>query len=269
VKALVELSDGSFVSCSSDKTAKRWLSSHSNNVLQLLGIYKGHTLNISCAMEKDDNTLLTGSFDETIKVWNKTSCECLLTLQMGSLVSCLMKTKDQTRFVCGLYDGRVEVRRMCDLEVISSINIKHDVLSTCELEDGTFVSAADTMLRRWDVTGTVLQTFSGHSHYINRVVELMRDLIVSASDDFTIRMWKVSTGECLRRLTHTYWVRGLEKVRDRMFVSGSGDGKIVVWDENGSRIETYRTSSDVTAMTRLRDGSLIIADKNFIEIRRL
>ena len=65
VNALVELHDGSFVSCSSDKTAKRWLTK--NNELQILGIYKGHSEYVWCVIEKDDNTLLTGSFDQTMK----------------------------------------------------------------------------------------------------------------------------------------------------------------------------------------------------------
>ena len=74
------------------------------------------------------------------------------------------------------------------------------VSASCE--DGSFVSAAWKTMKRWDEKGTVLQTFSGHSNYINRVIELNRDVIVSAqSKDTTVKMWKVSTGECLRTLT--------------------------------------------------------------------
>lgn len=269
---LVELNDGSFVSCSDDKTAKRWLRTGGNsNDVQLLGTYKGHTNIVYCAMERDDNTLLTGSFDRTMKVWNTTSCECLSTLRMRSQVWSLMKTKDKTRFVCGLYSGRVEVRRVNDLGVISSFMI-HDeqVRSPCELEDGSFVSAAYKTMKRWDDKGTVLQTFSGHSNAIERVIELKRDVIVSASYDKTVKIWRVSTGEALYTLTLRSEVCGLEKVMDGVLVAGSyRDKMIVVLDEKGNIIETHQSGGWITAMTRLRDGSIVTANSYLIEIRRL
>src|SRR5207245_2793411 len=117
---------------------------------------------------------------------------------------CLLKTKEKSRFVCGLGNGTVELRRVSDLGVLSSFKIHREseaVESICELEDGSFVSAAENTMKRWDDKGRVLQTFFGHSHSIYRVIELNRDVIVSASKDTTVRMWRVSTGECLRTLT--------------------------------------------------------------------
>ena len=175
-------------------------------------------------MDKDDNTLLTAS-SEALKVWNTSSCECLETLPVGSLVRCMLKTKDKSSIVCGLSGGRVEMRRASDLGVFYSFRL-HDgydaVKSICELEDGSFVSAVKEVIDRWDSNGRVLQTFSGHAEHIYRVIELNRDVIVSASLENTVKMWKVSTGECLRTLTlHSTCVYGLEKVKDGVFVSGS------------------------------------------------
>ena len=101
------------------------------------------------------------------------------------------------------------------------------------------------------------------------MIELNRDVIVSASDDTTVKMWKVSTGECLRTLTlHSDSVFGLEKVKDGVFASGSLDRRIVVWDEKGDCIETHESKSKIEAMTRLRDGSIVTADTILIEIRQ-
>ena len=125
-------------------------------------------------------------------------------------------------------------------------------------------------MKRWDEKGTVLQTFSGHSDFIRKVIELNRDTIVSASNDTTVKMWKVSTGECLRTLTlHSKRVYGLEKVKDGVFVSGSLDKRIVVWDEKGESIETHESAGEIEAMTILREGSIVTANRNKIEIRQL
>ena len=192
VNHLLALNDGSILSCSSDKTAKRWMSCTKTNNLQLLGTYQGHQNYVLCAIEKDDNLLCTASSDETLKVWNTTTCECLDTLQMSGSVHSLLKTKEKTRFVCGLTNGRVEMRQVSDLGLISSFDLhgRFDAIkSICELEDGSFVSASYKMMKGWDEKGTVLQTFSGHSAYIKSVIELNRDVVVSASLDKTLKMW--------------------------------------------------------------------------------
>ena len=267
VNAFVELKDGSFLSCSNDFTAKRWLRTTTNN-LELLGTYQGHQNAVCCAMEKDDDTLITGSIDNTLKVWSTTTCECLDTLPVGSAVFCLLKTNDKSRFFCGLLGGgRVELRRVSDLGVLSYFT--RYVWRICELEDGSFVSVSWKTMTRWDENNAVLQIFSGHSDVINGVIALNRDVIVSASKDTTVKMWKVSTGVCLRTLIlHSDNVRGLEKVNDGVFASGSVDGRIVVWNEKGDCIETHQSNSQITAMTILRDGSIVTADKYLIEVRQ-
>jgi len=282
VRVLVELNDGSIVSGSFDESLKRWMRTNNNNyngnsnTLTLLGTYYGHRREVVCAMESDDNTLLSGSWDDSIKVWNTTTYECLNTIPslQGSSIWAMTKTKDQTRFLCGRDFGTVEIRRVSDLGLISSLTI-HKYLSAirsiCELEDGSFVSAGGDEMKRWEETGKVLKTFSGHSEYIERVIELKKDVIVSAADDTTLKMWRVSTGDCLRTLTfHSGSVYGLEKLRDGVFVSGSlRDKKIVVWDENGNIIETHQSKSVIDKLILLRDGSMVTSSEDFIEIRRL
>ena len=275
VHTLVALTDGSFLSCSQDNTTKRWWRpttiTTTNNNLRLLGTYKGHTSSVWCAVEKDDNTLVTGS-DDTLKIWNTTTCECLDTLPMSLSVRCLLRKKDKSCIVCGFATGEVELRRVSDLGVLSSLKLHRNlpVLSICELEDGSVVSGVYNTMIRWDEKGTVLQAFSGHSNCINRVIKLNSDVIVSASLDGKVKMWRVSTGECLRTLTlHFDNVCGLERVNDGVFVSASWSKKMVVWDEKGDCIETHKCGNYITAMTRLRDGSIVTADKNLIEIRQL
>jgi len=249
-----------------------------NNGLELLGTYQGHLLNVLCVMERDSSTLLTGSWDQTLKVWNTATFECLETIQVtdGEAVSCMLKTKEGSRFLCGLSDGSIETRRLSDLGLLCSLKIHNKrVWCLCELEDGSFVSVAGTKMKRWKVydtqAGKVVQTYSGHQHFVNRVIELKRDLIVSASDDCTVKMWRVSTGNCLRTLTlHSGWVGELMKIKDHgLFVSGScSDETIVVWDERGDCIETHKCKGGISAMTILRDGSIVAASQMLIEIWR-
>jgi len=185
VRGLLELDDGSIVSCSADNTAKRWLLRGSNGkVLLENGTYLGHRDWVECAIQIDDNTILTGSHDRTVKVWNTTTCECLNTLNAN--VFCLLKKKNNSSFICGLGD---DVRRISDLSHISSFTVHFEIIyCLCELEDGSLVTGSDNNWRRWDERGTRLQTFTGHSDRISGVICLERDVFLSSSYDGRVKL---------------------------------------------------------------------------------
>jgi len=71
---MVVLSDGSFVLCQG-RVCDRFSTTDNKAVVELVGTFVGHTDVVMCAFEKDDNVLVTGSRDRTIKEWNLTTCD--------------------------------------------------------------------------------------------------------------------------------------------------------------------------------------------------
>jgi COMPASS component SWD3 len=57
-------------------------------------------------------------------------------------------------------------------------------------------------------------------------------LLASGSDDKTIKLWDVATGQEVRTLKgHTDWVRSVAFSPDgKLLASGSDDGTIKLWD---------------------------------------
>lgn len=124
------------------------------------------------------------------------------------------------------------------------------------LENGRAVSASgDGKMMLWDVeTGECIRVFEGHEkglaciefkacihiqlYYIYSLV-LQDDLILSGSNDCTIKLWRASTGECLHTFAgHTLLVRALcFDPKTGYIVSTSYDKSVRVWEWHGEAVE--------------------------------
>jgi len=299
VYGLLELEDGSFVSCSKDTTAKRWLvtsssdNGHSRD-LQHIGTYRGHIKPVLTVAENESKrSIVTASIDGILKVWDIFTCECLDTLQMPSNSNVWVLLKSRKRLsssssspslpspliVCGLRTGVIELRRVGDLALLFSLRPhSFGVMSICELGDGTFVSASLTegdALKRWDTNGTILTSFQDCSPYFKRapsVVELRSNLIVTTSGTGHMRFWDATTGKCIHTKENCK-TDALLRLSSR-FVCVSGDDSVVVLNERGETVVSYPTTVEsnpvpVQSMLQLsRDGSIVFANPSRFEIRR-
>ena len=119
----------------------------------------------SVAISADSATIVSGSDDETVRVWSTAS---------GDLLHTLTGHTDHVTGVAMSADGR------------------------------TLVSASkDRTVRVWDaVPGAARHTLEGHTDFVNGVA-VTRDgtTAVSASRDRTMRLWNVVTGTLLNTLT--------------------------------------------------------------------
>jgi len=279
---LVGLRDGSFVSFDC-LDVKRWMistdRSTGNKTLELVGTYPIHY--VSCLLRIDDNTLITGDSDRMVKLWNLTTCQCLNSVTLTSDVTHLFRTKsDKPRFVCVLLDGTVEIRNTTDLSLVSSFDDPRKSF-TRQLSDGTFISGCRDggSVFIWGEYGTITQIFNGDSKYLYGAIELRSDLIVT-SEDYNLKMWKRSTGECLRTLPQPTEVVFLEQISQHKFLSCSSDMRIAIWDDDGRCLEEFcldrLETESLAAIAIVGDSLVTIVDNDLlrtsikkIEIRRL
>lgn len=130
--------------------------------------------------------------------------------------------------------------------------------------DGRFALSADTLLQLWDLRSAecVRQFETVHTAWVYQVAfSPDGKMAVSASYDFTLRIWNVSTGKCLRTLQgHTSYAQAVAITRNgKWIVSGSHDGTVRLWEfDTGKCVRTFRVKGEVSSVHILPDDRHVL-----------
>ncbi|CDW53019.1 WD40 and F-box-like and Pkinase domain containing protein [Trichuris trichiura] len=198
----VQFDDNYIVSGSSDKMIKVFLilviaiapynckfqvwDIRTNNHLAVMTL-SGHSHTM------DDEKIISGSYDRTLKVWDLVSSQCFETLRgHGAAVLCLQF--DQEKIVSGSADDTIRVWDLRTCTCVMTMQKAHDAAVTClQFNDRQIVSGSlDCTIKFWDVrTGRWLNTLDwvkheGHTGVV-RCLQADSWRIVSGADDKTMK----------------------------------------------------------------------------------
>ncbi|KIN04925.1 hypothetical protein OIDMADRAFT_192482 [Oidiodendron maius Zn] len=210
------------------------------------------------ALQYEGNVLVSGSTDRSVRVWDIEKGLCTQVFHGHvSTVRCLQILMPEKT-------GRVE-------------NGKPIMLPEKPL---IITGSRDSQLRVWRLpeqgskryiqTGPqandadcpyFVRLLAGHNHSV-RAIAAHQDTLVSGSYDSTVRVWKISTGETLHRLTgHAMKVYSvvLDHKRNRC-ISGSMDNFVKIWSlETGACLFTLEGHTSLVGLLDLRDERLVSA----------
>ncbi|MBD3883176.1 hypothetical protein IFO70_15530 [Phormidium tenue FACHB-886] len=168
---------------------------------------QGHGSKVwSIAFSPDSQRIITGSEDQTIRLW---------TLQGD----CLKVLEGHDRFV---------------------LSVAYSPF------DGWIASGSDDQtIRLWDAaTGDCLKVLEGHTGWVQAIAFSPNGaLLASSSTDLTAKLWDVATGTCIKTLEgHSKWLQSVCFSPDGTHLAtGSEDETIKVWDvQTGECLQTLR-----------------------------
>ena len=171
--------------------------------VELLRTLAGHGERVCSVAVAFDGTLVTGSWDRTVKLWDPNTGKCFRTLEGHSNGVCSVAIAFDGTLVTGSWDRTVKLWHPNTGECFRTLEGHSDSVSSVAIAPGgTLVSGSwDKTVKLWDPnTGKCLRTLEGHRDHVYSVAVAPDGTLVSGSRDETVKLWDPNTGNCLRTL---------------------------------------------------------------------
>ena len=235
----------------------------------------------SLAISPDGQRLVSGSSDQTIKIWQLSTGRELLTLTRHSdSVRSVAISPDGQTLVSGSEDKTIKIWQLSTGRELLTITRHSDsVRSVAISPDGqTLVSGSeDKTIKVWQLsTGRELRTLTGHNEGVSSLaISPDGQTLVSADIEGIIKIWQLSTGELLYAFTgHDGGVSSVAISPDgQTLVSGGDDNTICIWQlSTGLELRTLTGhSSYVYSVAISPDGQTLVSgsDDDTIKIWEL
>lgn len=219
---------------------------------------KGHDDHVITCLEFCGNRVVSGSDDNTLKVWSVTSGKCLRTL-IGHTGGVWSSQMSGTVVISGSTDRTLKVWNAETGQCRHTLYGHSSTVRCMSLHENQVVSGSrDATLRVWDIeTGGCKHILMGHQAAV-RCVQFDGKKVVSGAYDYTVRVWDPETETCLHTLQgHSNRVYSLQFDGIHV-VSGSLDTSIRVWDvDTGNCLHTLIGHQSLTSGLELKNNILV------------
>ncbi len=226
----------------------------------LIRTYTNHTESVLGLEWINEDTIASGSKDQTIKIWSISTGQTKLTIYTGSQIYSLKLLNDS--LACGLGNGNINIYNMnTNGSLISTLNgYSYFINDLIQINNDLLASScSDHTIRIWDlITNTIKFNLTGHTSAVFGLKLISSDLLASGSLDSTVKLWNITNGHLMRTLTdHNNSIYdSVDLLIDSLrLVSGSEDQTIKIWDiTTGECLSTFNTSIQISSLTLLKSS---------------
>lgn len=175
--------------------------------------HRGEVLTLKCKKEFTTNkdVLFSGSRDNTVKMWDIKTGQCLVTFAGHEAPVLTIK-----------YFGERLLISPTRLQITNK---------------RLYTGSQDGMVKIWDpLSGACQKTFKGHQGAV-LAIQVYANRLFSGSFDRTVKMWDIDSEKCLKTYRTSSEISALE-VTDKHVIAGTFGGHIYVFDKESGACTT-------------------------------
>jgi WD40 repeat protein len=252
--------DGYGASASADTTVNIWDTLTWTSIQR----YTNHTNAVFSLDQIDNDTMVSGSLDNTIQIWRISTGETVKTINVYAVVLVVrVFSVEYQQIVCG-NGGTNNNLKIYNYETgdLNRTLIGHsDHVNSIEMLSEQFMASGgdDKSVIIWDLYSySIKYTLTGHTSAVFCVFRLSSQLIASGDESGLIIIWNWSTGEQIFNLTgHTdaLYYNSLDLYDEQTLISGSMDQTVKFWNTtNGSLIKSLTVDIQISALAMLNSS---------------
>ena len=217
----------------------------------------GHNDKIVCATELNKKrTFATGSYDNTIKIWNLNSYICEKTINEEGNIICLLEF-EENMLLSGTNKNNINLWNLSNSLLIFTFKGHQSwVNNLTKINNKYFASCSnDCNILIWDYYNkTCVKVLQGHIDGVLSVITLSDGKLCSGGADLSIKIWDCLTGKCCTTLLgHKKWIKCLCKLTNNYLISGSDDKSIKLWSNNKCLHTFLGHSRSVRTLCQIND----------------
>jgi WD40 repeat protein len=229
----------------------------------------------SVAVSPDSTWAVSGSTDQTVRIWDLEDSRPLATLAgHARTVDAVAITPDGNRILSGSGDGTVRIWDAHAFEQVRSFQLDGPAVAVCPLPDNERaligLLSPTASLAMWSLLDQrCLWNNENAASLVNSIaIDRAGSVAVSGHLDSKIRIWAPDTGELLGTLAgHTEMVNSVGISEDGRFaISGSIDRTIRIWDlEARSCVATLEGHQNLVQSVDIAPNGRLIASAGFTD----
>jgi WD40 repeat protein/tRNA A-37 threonylcarbamoyl transferase component Bud32 len=213
---------------------------------------------LAVAISLDGCTVLTGSRDNTARLWDTSTGNELHTLRHGDWVLAVAFSPDGRTALTGSSDNAARLWDATTGQLRATLRHDHAVSAVAFSPAGrTALTGSNRTARLWDTaSGKLLQTVYHDAKVDAVAVSPDGHTALTGSFSGRARLWDTATGKEIATLPHGRPVRAVTFSPDgRAALTGSEDAMARLWDTaTGKELHTLRHDHGVTAVAFSPDG---------------
>jgi len=256
--------NGYVSSASQDNTVNVW------NTLTLVSIrkYNNHTMEVYSLDQIDNDTMVSGSEDQTIRIWKISTGETVKIINVGADVFVVrVFSIEYKQIVCGLFgtSKNLQIYNYTTGNLARTLIGHINSVYSVEMLSEKFMASSgqDQRVIIWDLSSySIKYILWGHTISVTCVKRLSSQLIASGDEYGLIIVWNWLTGEQMFKLTDNLApvnLNSLDLYDEQTLISSSNDQKVKFWNiKNGTLIRSINVDIQINALAMLKSSEFRI-----------